>query len=105
MTSPEIIAVATDVATYVGAVSAGVSANALTDSAKALVEKIRHRVPAPRPGELLTVTEELVQAVAALLEADAELRSLATQVVGPTSIDRSIVISAQSVSGVTQHNH
>jgi hypothetical protein len=40
--------------------------------------------------------------VAALLEADTELHALAAQVVGAATIDRSIIISAQNVSGVTQ---
>lgn len=100
----ELLKVATDVSTYVGAVSAGVSANALTDSARALVEKIRARLSWKSKGRLVAIPDELVAEVAALLADDPALRAEAVSVIGPVTIDRSIVVQATTVTGVKQVN-
>jgi len=100
----EFMRVATDVATYVGAVSAGVSANALTDLAKGVVHKVLKRVE--RPHEIpFPPSPEFIEQVAAVLEADPELRMDAVGVFTHISIDRSMIIQAQTVSGIQQTNY
>ncbi len=102
--SQELIQVATDVATYVGAVSAGVSANALTDSARAVVGRVIPRLKTtPKPG-LLVVTPELVDEIANLLRSDSELYKQAKVGVSGPTIDRSIIINATTVSDVRMRN-
>jgi hypothetical protein len=61
----EVSQLALDVATYVGAVAAGVSVNGLSVGAKALVHRVKERLGLSSAQEptLLTVTLELVQAI------------------------------------------
>jgi hypothetical protein len=105
--SGDLASLSVDVATYVAAVAAGVSVNGFTAAAQALVERVRQKLPPDdvECGDLLAVTPEVVAAVDALLREDGELRREAEAVMGRASIDRSIVIRAEHVSGVTQHNY
>ena len=103
MTS-DVIQIATDVATYVGAVSAGVSANALTESARALVNRVMPRLRNKPAEGLLVVTPELVREVAELLAADKQLMDAAQACMSSVTIDRSIVITAHRVSDVRMDN-
>lgn len=100
----EAIQVATDVATYVGAVSAGVSANALSEAARSLVRRVLPRLKNPPPEGLLVVTPELVQEVAELLAEDKRLMSDARECMSTVTVDRSILINADQVSDVRMDN-
>ena len=105
--SGDVSTLSIDVATYVGAVTAGVSVNGLTVAARGFVQKVRdklHLTPVEATG-LLTVTPELVAAVDTLLRDDLELRKEAELVLGRAAVDRSIIIRAEHVSDVTQNNY
>jgi hypothetical protein len=105
MSATEHAALATDIATYLAAVSTGVSANALTDSAKTLIEKVRGKVSHRAAAGLVAITPEMVEEVAALLAADAELLEEASRVMARPSIDRSIIVNSTNVYGVSQTNN
>jgi hypothetical protein len=96
---------AVDVATYVGAVAAGVSVNGLTETAKALVDKVRSRLSNAPEAPLLCVTDEFVAQVARILEGDDALYEEAAAVLGRAQVDRSIIVNAHTVTGITQTNY
>lgn len=94
-----------DLATYVGAVAAGVSVNGLTEAAKALVGKVRSRLSSEPEEGLLRITDDLVADVARILENDSDLLQQAVAVFGRAQVDRSIIVNAHTVTGITQTNY
>ena len=105
MTTTEHAALAVDIATYLAAVSSGVSANALTDSAKNLIERFRGKVSRSAVTGLVAITPEMVEEVTALLAADPDLLEEASRVMARPGIDRSIIVNSTNVYGISQTNN
>jgi hypothetical protein len=105
MSADEVLRTATDVATYVGAVSAGVSANALTDGARTLVYRVLKRLGWREGDKPLAVDAELIAQVAELLRSDSAMRSDAAQVFDvDVRVTKSIIVTGHHVEGITQTN-
>ena len=101
---PNLLNLATDIATYAGAVSAGISANALTGSAKSVIERVRGKLS--KHAELtLPVSQELVAEIARILQNDDALLQEASVAIRGVKIDRSIIMHAETITDVRQVNN
>jgi len=102
----DLVRLATDVALYTGAVSASLSANALTAAAASVIRRVQARL---NRRDVVVVDERFIREVATILESDNQLLMDAARAFHNVNLtinaDRSIIIAAENVSGITQHNN